>query len=433
MSVTSPSASGAIPRVVIVGAGFGGLAAAKALRRAPVEVTLVDQHNHHVFTPFLYQVATALLEPSEVAQPVRSLIRRSENVTFRLGRVSGLDLLARQVETDHGPIAYDYLVLAAGSVSNYFHNTDIATRSLGLNDLADTLQLRNQILSCFEQASWATDPGERAHLLSFAVVGGGPTGVEFAAALAVLVAGMVERDFPALDRDQVSIALVEGADAPLGSFAKRLQASAIKALSAKGVEVRSGVTVADIDEFGLVLDGGERVDAATVVWAAGVRAAPLAGALDMELASHGRVPVGPTLQLVGRPEVFVVGDLAEIPAGKDALPMLAQVAIQSGRHAARSIIAQISGREGGRFHYRDLGTMATVGRNDAVAQIGPLKLSGFVGWLAWLLVHIVRTVGLQARASVVLSWISGYLFADRPVRLITGPRQGAGSEGDKAE
>jgi len=208
-----------------------------------------------------------------------------------------------------------------------------------------------------------------------------------------------------------------------------LQASAIKALSAKDVEVRSGVTVADIDESGLVLDGGERVDAATVVWAAGVRAAPLADVLGVELASHGRVPVGPTLQLASRPEVFVVGDLAEIPAGEDVLPMLAQVAIQSGRHAARSIVAQISGRGVSRFHYRDLGTMATVGRNDAVAQIGPLKLSGFVGWLAWLLVHIVRTVGLQARASVVLSWISGYLFADRPVRLITGPRRGPSGEG----
>jgi len=336
--------------VVIVGAGFGGLAAAKALRRAP-------------------------------------------------------------------------LVLAAGSVSNYFYNADIATRSLGLNDLAEALQLRNQILSCFEQACWATEPAERGHLLSFAVVGGGPTGVEFAAALAVLVAGMVERDFPALHRDDARIVLVEGADATLGSFAKKLQASATKALSAKGVEVRSGVTVADVDESGLILDGGERIDAATVVWAAGVRAAPLADALGIELASHGRIPVGPTLQLAGHPEVSLVGDLAEIPDGDGALPMLAQVAIQSGRHAARSIVAQISRAQVDRFHYRDLGTMATVGRNDAVAQLGPLQLSGFVGWLAWLFVHIVRTVGLEARASVVLIWISGYLFADRPVRLITGPRR----------
>lgn len=384
-------------------------------------VTPLDQHNHHVFTPFLYQVATALLEPSEVAQPVRSLIRRSENVAFRLGRVTDVDLLANRVQSDHGPIAYDYLVLAAGSVSNYFHNTDIATRSLGLKDLAETLQLRNQILSCFEQASWTTDLVERAQLLSFAVVGGGPTGVEFAAALTVLVAGMVKRDFPALDRDDVRIMLVEGADAPLGTFAEPLRASATSALRAKGVEVRSGVTVSDIDESGLILNGGERIDAATVVWAAGVSAAPLAEAVGVTLASHGRVPVSPTLQLAGHPEGFVVGDLAEISAGGDPLPMLAQVAIQSGRHAAGAIATQISDRrDSGPFHYRDLGTMTSVGRKDAVAEIGPLRLSGFAGWLAWPLVHIVRTVGLTARASVLISWISDYVFTDRPVRLITG-------------
>ncbi|PZS38378.1 MAG: FAD-dependent oxidoreductase [Pseudonocardiales bacterium] len=418
-----PPGFGGRPRVVIVGAGFAGLAAAKALRRVPVEVTLLDQHNHHVFTPFLYQVATALLEPSEVAAPVRSLLRRLGNVTFRLGRVTDVHLLAKQVETDHGPIPYDYLVLAAGSVSNYFHNTDIATRSLGLKDLAEALQLRNHILSRFEQASWVSDPAERTHLLSFAVVGGGPTGVEFAAALAVLVAGIVERDFPAVHRDDITITLVEGAPDPLGSFPKSLRTSATEALSTKGVNIRSLATVTDIDKEGLVLDDGKRIDAATVVWAAGVRADPLAEALGVELGSHGRVPVGPTLQLTGHPEVFVVGDLAEIPTGGQALPMLAQVAIQSGRHAGHSIVAQISGHQPRPFHYRNLGTMAAVGRNDAIAEIGPLRLSGFTGWLAWLLVHIVRTVGVQARASVVISWISGYLFADRPVRLITGPRQ----------
>lgn len=409
--------------MVIVGAGFGGLAAAKALRRAPVEITLIDQHNHHVFTPFLYQVATALLGPSEVAQPVRSLLRRLGNVTFRLGRVTDVDLLARQVVTDHGPVPYDYLVLASGSVSNYFGNADIASRSLGLNDLADALQLRNHILSCFEQACWTTDPVDRRHLLTFAVVGGGPTGVEFAAALAVLVAGMVERDFPTLHRDDVAIVLVEGADAPLGSFASPLRRSATRALAARHVEVRSTATVADVDQSGLVLDDGQRIDAATVVWAAGVRASPLAEALNIELGSHGRVPVAATLQVVGHPEVFAVGDLAEIPAGDGSLPMLAQVAIQSGRHAARSIAGQLSGGEAAAFHYRDLGTMATVGRNDAVAQLGPLRLSGFVGWLAWLLVHIMRTVGLQTRASVLVSWISGYVFADRPVRLVTVPHR----------
>lgn len=285
------------------------------------------------------------------------------------------------MQSDHGPIAYDYLVLAAGSVSNYFHNTDIATRSLGLKDLAEALQLRNQILSCFEQASWTTDLVERAQLLSFAVVGGGPTGVEFAAALTVLVAGMVKRDFPALDRDDVRIMLVEGADAPLGTFAEPLRASATSALRAKGVEVRSGVTVSDIDESSLILNGGERIDAATVVWAAGVSAAPLAEAVGVTLASHGRVPVSPTLRLAGHPEAFVVGDLAEISAGGDPLPMLAQVAIQSGRHAAGAIATQISDRrDSGPFHYRDLGTMTSVGRKDGrdrtAATVGLRRLAG---------------------------------------------------------
>jgi len=408
---------------VIVGAGFAGLAAARALRRTAAEVTLVDRHNHHVFTPFLYQVATALLEPSEVALPVRSLIRRFRNVTFRLGRVTDVDLAGRRVETDHGPIPYDFLVLAAGSATSYFHNASIAARSLGLKDLSEALQLRNHILANFEQACWETDPSSRHHLFSLAVVGGGPTGVEFAAALAVLVTEMAGRDFPALHRDDITITLVEAASAPLGSFAPPLQRSAARGLAAKGVRIRSGATVTDVDEKGLALDDGTRIDAATVVWAAGVQAAPLAETLGVKPGSHGRIPVGPTLQLPGHPEVYVTGDLAEIPAGDEVLPMLAQVGIQSGRHAARSVAAQISGDEIGRFRYRDLGTMATVGRNNAIAQIGPLRLSGFIGWLAWLLVHIMRTAGLHARASVVISWVSGYLFANRPVRLITSPRR----------
>ncbi len=423
MSAMRSSAAANPPRVVIVGAGFAGLAAARALRRAPVEVTLIDQHNHHVFTPFLYQVATALLEPAEVALPVRALLRHLRNVTFRLGRVTDIDLDARQVKTDHGPIGYDYLVLAAGSATSYFRNTAIAAGSLGLKDLAEALQLRNHILSCFEQACWETDPAERARLLSFAVVGGGPTGVEFAAALAVLVAGMAGRDFPHLHRDDITITLVEAAGAPLGSFAPPLQRSAARGLAAKGIQIRSGATVTDVDEKGLVLDGGQRVGAGTVVWAAGVQAAPLAEVLNIKPGSHGRIPVGPALQLAGHPEVFVAGDLAEIPAGAEALPMLAQVGIQSGRHAGRSIAAQVSGHQGRPFRYRDLGTMATIGRNNAIAQIGPLRLSGFAGWLAWLLVHIVRTAGLQTRASVVIRWIAGYLFANRPVRLITGPQR----------
>ncbi len=413
------------PRVVIVGAGFGGLAAAKALaepRRRPgqARVTVVDRHNHHVFTPFLYQVATALLEPSGVAQPVRALIRRMRNVEFRLAEVIGVDLDRRQVETDRGPVAYDYLILATGAVNDYFHNADVAAHTFGLGSLGAAQALRNHILSSFEAAGWATDPAERARHLTFAVVGGGPTGVEFSAALSVLVDEMVGRDFPAIDEGEPSIVLIEGSPAPLASFAPDLQAKASQALGARGVRVESGALVVEVDEDGLTLDDGRRIRAATVVWAAGVRASPLAAGVG-PTGSHGRVVVGPTLQVSGHPEVLVVGDTAEIPGHGGPLPMLAQVAIQSGRHAARSVLALSRGGAPTPFHYRDLGTMAVLGRGDAVAQVGPVHLSGLPGWLAWLGLHILRTRGLRTRATVLLGWISGFVFADRPVRLITGP------------
>lgn len=412
-------------RVVVVGAGFGGLAAAKALagrpwHRAAVDVTVVDQHNHHTFTPFLYQVATALLEPTGAAHPVRSLIRQQPNVEFRLGAVTSIDVTRRQVGTDRGPIGYDYLILAAGAVNNYFGNTDIAERSFGLNNLGEALALRNRILSCFEAAAWATDPTERARLLSFAVVGGGPTGVEFSAALAVLVAEMVAHDFPAIRADEPRIVLIEASAAPLTAFPADLQEAATAALGAQGVRVESNAKVAHVDEGGLTLEGGRRVDAATVVWAAGVRANPLADTLPAT-GSHGRVIVEPTLQVRRHPEIFVVGDMAEIPVTTGPLPMLAQVAIQSGRHAAHQILGLASGQQPDRFRYRDLGIMAVLGRGDAVAHIGRLHLTGLGGWLAWLGLHIVRTVGPQAKATVVADWMSGFVFADRPVRLITGP------------
>lgn len=413
------------PRVVIVGAGFGGLAAAKALADRPwhrtrADVTLVDQHNHHTFTPFLYQVATALLEPTGAAHPIRSLIRKQPNVDFRLGKVTSINVTRRQVVTDRGPVGYDYLILAAGAVNNYFGNTDISEHSLGLNNLGEALALRNHILSCFEAATWATDPTDRARLLTFAVVGGGPTGVEFSAALAVLVAEMVAHDFPAIRADATRIVLIEASAAPLTAFPADLQEAAAHALRAKGVQVDSNAKVADVDETGLSLDGGRRIDAGTVVWAAGVRANPLAATLPAT-GSHGRVIVEPTLQVQRHPEIFVVGDMAEIPAKAGPLPMLAQVAIQSGRHAARQILNLCAGQEPTPFRYRDLGTMAALGRGDAVAQVGRLHLTGLEGWLAWLGLHIARTVGLQAKATVVLDWASGFLFADRPVRLITGP------------
>ncbi|MBJ7596177.1 MAG: NAD(P)/FAD-dependent oxidoreductase [Candidatus Dormibacteraeota bacterium] len=424
MSDLSRSTHTGRPRVVVVGAGFAGLAAVKALKAAPVEVVLLDQHNHHVFNPFLYQVATALLEPVEAANPVRALVRGLRNLTFRVATVSDVHLRSQQVGTDRGVVAYDYLILAAGSVSDYFHSADIAARSFGIKDLGEALELRNQVLSRFEQASWAADPVERSRLLSFAVVGGGPTGVEFAAALAVLVEGSLAKDFPSITREEVSIVLVEGSEAPLASFAKGLQRSAARALANKGVRVESKAMVADVDVEGLLLKDGRRIEAATVVWAAGVTANPLVESLGVELGSKRRVPVTATLQLAGHPEVFVVGDLAEIPGrSKQPLPMLAQVGLQSGGHAGRAIEAMLAGRRVARFRYHNLGTMAVVGRNDGIAQIGPLHLSGFVGWLAWLFLHIARIHGLSGRFLVLVSWISGFVFADRPVRLVVGPRK----------
>ena len=422
------------PHVVIVGAGFAGLAAAKALadrhRQAPeVDVTLLDRHDYHVFTPFLYQVATALLEPTGAAQPIRALIRGLRNVEFRLTEVSGVNFSLQQVGSDRGPISYDYLILAAGAVNDFFNNADIAARSFGLKDLGGAQGLKNQILSCFEAASCTTDPRERARQLTFAVVGGGPTGVEFSAALSVLVAQMVGRDFRTISSQECTIFLIEGSSSPLTSFAPDLQDKACRALRARGVRIESNALVLDVDEQGLVLKDGRYIAAATVVWAAGVRANPLAGCFPAA-GSHGRVIVGPTLQVERHPEVFVVGDTAEIPGRQGALPMLSPVAIQSGRHAARSVLALSQGGVATTFRYRDLGTMAVLGRGDAVAQIGKVHLSGLPGWLAWLGVHIARTSGLQVKATVALSWVSGFVFADRPVRLITGPtpRQAAGSQ-----
>ncbi len=331
-----------------------------------------------------------------------------------------MNLTLRRVDTDHGPVPYDYLILAAGSVNDYFGHPELATHTYGLDDLGEALALRNRLLSSFEAAAWATDRAERDRLLSVAVVGGGPTGVEFAAAVTLLIRQLVGRDFPDIDADEPTVTLIEGSSAPLPSFAPDLQTSASRALAARGVRIRSGTKATGVDASGLILDGGERMPAATVVWAAGVRANPLAACLPAA-GSHHRVIVRPTLQVERHPEVFVVGDLAQIPGRAGPLPMVAQVAIQSGRHAGRSVLDLTAGRSPRSFQYRDLGSMAALGRGDAVAQIGPVHLDGTAGWLAWLGLHIARTVGLQVKATVLTDWVSGFLFADRPVRLMTGP------------
>lgn len=362
-----------------------------------------------------------MLDSAEVALPVRSVLRKISNATFRLGQVSGVDFAARTVATDHGEIAFDYLLLCAGSVNNYFGHLGLAQSALALNDLGEALALRNHVLACCERSVWTEDQAERRRLLTFVVVGGGPTGVEFVGSLSELLYGVLAPEIRELDIEDVQLVLVDGGEAPLPPFAPSLRRAAARALEKRRVRFQTGHVIG-VEDGVVQLEDGSEIAAGTVVWAAGVRAEPLAEGLGLELRSQRRVPVDATLAVPSYPGVFAAGDLAEILQNGHPLPMLAQVAMQSGKHAARSIRAQVEGTQPTAFRYRDLGIMATVGRNEAVAQAGRLKLSGFLGWAAWLVVHMARIIGVRARISIFVDWIAGYLMTDRPARFIARPR-----------
>ncbi len=421
---TAGTATEAVPttptraRVVVVGAGFAGLTLARSVKQAPVDVILVDQRNYHLFTPLLYQVASSLLNPSEIAQPVRKLVRRIPNCVFRLAEVVDVDLEHRFIETDEGQISYDYLVVAAGSVSNYFGNQTLRRHSLALKNLPDALALRNWVLQRFEMASWEPDPERRAQLITFAVVGGGPTGVEFAGALLELIHLVLSKDFRGVDISAAQVLLVEAADELLGSFKPRLRQAATSSLRRRGVKVLLNSAVQGIESDRLILADGRVLSTSSVVWTAGVRGAPIGTKLGVNPDRSGRVPVSRSLQLAGHPEVMVVGDLA----GLDNLPMLAQVAIQEARLVGGNILAMTEGREVAEFQYHDRGIMATVGRNSGIAQIGPFQFSGFIGWVIWLVVHLVNILTFRARLLTLLNWAWDYLAVDRPIRLLVGAR-----------
>jgi len=411
------------PRVVIAGAGFGGLTCARALKHAPVDVLLIDRNNYHLFTPLLYQVASALLDPGEIARPVRQLIRPLRNADFLQASITGVDFDGRRLLTDHGPVDYDYLVLATGAQSDYFGNASIAQHSIGLKDLDEGLAVRNRILSQFEASRWTEDPARRRMLLTFAIVGGGPTGVEMAGAISELIRLVLRKDYRDLDTNEVRVVLIEAAPHVLVQFVPSLRQAALRSLERKGVEVMLEAKVESVTESAVKLAGGQEIPAGTVIWTAGVKASDIGRATGARLVRQERVSVADTLQMPGHPVVFVIGDLAGAQHDGAPLPMLIPVAMQEGRHVAESIADTVRGGGARAFQYKDPGIMATIGRNSAVAQLGWLQLSGFPGWVLWLGVHLINVISFRSRLVVLVNWAWEYLFLDRPIRLIVRARE----------
>ncbi len=419
------------PRVVIVGAGFGGLAAVRKLAGAPVDVLLLDRNNYHAFWPLMYQVATAGLEPQDIALPVRTLLRKTPNVQFRVTVVERVDLEAQTVFTETGPIPYDELLIAAGSANNFFGLRQIETHGFGFKELPEALAIRNQIITRFEQAESETDPGARRRLLTFVVVGGGPTGVELAGAIAELVRHVMRKDHPTLDLSHVRILLIEMMDRLIPSFPAPLSRNAQQTLASLGVEVWLQTSVAGMQHGALKLKDGTEIQTDTVIWAAGVQGAPLVETLGVKLQRGRRIAVTPELQLPGHANVWVVGDLAylEAPDGKP-YPQLAAVAMQQGPVAARNILRKLRGQSLRPFHYTDKGSMATVGRRSAVARIWGINWTGSIAWFLWLAVHLLYLIGGRNRLLVFINWTYNYFTYDRAARAVIAPSRHAQAPGE---
>ncbi|WP_207541127.1 NAD(P)/FAD-dependent oxidoreductase [Sabulicella rubraurantiaca] len=413
------------PRVVVLGAGFAGLTAARALGGAPVELVVVDPRDHHLFQPLLYQVATAALSPADIAMPIRAILGRRRNTEVVLGEVIGIDKVRRRVRLPEREIAYDVLVVATGAHHAYFGRDEWAEHAPGLKRLEDAIDIRRRVLLAFERAETATGEEERRRLLTFVVVGDGPTGVEMAGAIAELAKVALARDFHRIDPRGARVLLVEGGLRLLAAFAPESSARAKAALEALGVEVRLGEMVTAFDSAGVAL-GGVQVSSGTVVWAAGVAASPAARWLGVEPDLLGRVPVGPDLTLRGYPEIFVLGNTSAV-AGPDgrALPSLAPVAKRQGEHAARAIRAALESRRAPKpFRYRHAGNLATIGRGRALAEIAGLRLYGRFAWFLWGAVHIAFLIGFRNRAALLLDWLWAYATSRRNARLITSERMG---------
>jgi NADH dehydrogenase len=409
------------PHVVIVGGGFGGLYAARALRRAEaVRVTLLDRRNHHLFQPLLYQVAMAALSPGDIASPIRWILRRQRNVAVLLADAVRIDTARRVVVLADGEVTYDYLIVATGATHAYFGRDHWRAVAPGLKTLEDALEIRRRMLLAFERAEREPDPVRRQALLTFVVIGGGPTGVELAGALAEISRQSLARDFRHFDPGSARILLIEAGPAVLASFPERLRDAAREDLRRLGVDVRLGAPVTEVSP-GRVVVGGETIDAETVLWAAGVAASPLGATLGVPVDRVGRVVIQPDLTIPGHPEVFVIGDLASLnDEGGRPLPGVAQVAMQMGEHAVKNILRGIEGQPYRRFRYKNLGNMATIGRASAVADFGRVRLTGWIAWQAWLFVHLLNLIGFRNRLVVLVQWAWAYFSYQRAIRLITG-------------
>lgn len=408
-------------RVVIIGAGFGGIFAAKALAEAQVEVTIIDRHNHHLFQPLLYQVATAGLNPSDIAQPIRYILAKQDNCHPVLAEVTGVDTHEQLVETTVGPVPYDFLILATGATHAYFGNDEWANHAPGLKTIGDALDIRRRILLAFERADLADSDDERKRQMTFVVVGAGPTGVEMAGAIREIATQTLRRDFRRIDTTTSEVLLVEAGPAVLPTFPEKLRRSAARQLEHLGVDVRINTRVNDITEDGVYTNNGF-IPAATVIWGAGVAASPLGAEVGSETDRAGRVVVQPDLSLAEHANVFAVGDVAAAAdTNGDAIPGVAPAAEQGGEHAGACIIADLAGSPRPPFVYKDKGTMATIGRSKAVADLGPkLQFSGTAAWLLWCVVHIWSLIGFRSKVRTMGSWNWQYLTGRRSARLITG-------------
>lgn len=409
-----------LPHVVIIGGGFGGLNVARKLSRAPVRITLIDRRNHHLFQPLLYQVATAALNPSDIASPIRHILRRQKNVEVLLAEATSIDLAAQAVILDDETIRYDFLIVATGARHSYFGREDWTPYAPGLKSIGDALEIRRRVLSAFEDAERERDPARRHAWLTFVVVGAGPTGVELSGALCEIAKHALARDFRRIDPTQARVILLEGSDRVLPAYVPELSRKAQRQLERLGVDVRTGQKVTAIDAEGVCI-GDDRIETRTVLWAAGVAGSRLGKSLGVPLDRAGRVLVDPDLSIAGHPEAYVIGDLASLVVDGVPVPGVAPAAIQEARHTANNIIRALRKEPGLPFRYHDKGSLAAIGRSAAVADLGRIKLSGPVAWVAWLVIHILFLIGFRNRFIVLFQWAWLFFSYDRGARLITGP------------